>query len=84
MNYTAFAGKTLALLSAMLLGLDSMSGRMTRLAKSLLYYDRIIPVSEVVEKITRVTQEDTRRVAAAVFGEQEFAYAAIGPFDEEE
>jgi predicted Zn-dependent peptidase len=67
---------------AVLLGLDSMSGRMTRLAKSLLYYDRIIPVSEVVEKIIRVTADEARRVAQEVFGSGQFAYAAIGPLED--
>lgn len=69
---------------AVLLGLDSMSGRMTRLAKSLLYYDRIIPVDEVVEKITRVTPDEARRVAGEVFGSGEFAYAAIGPLEDDD
>jgi predicted Zn-dependent peptidase len=63
---------------AVLLGLDSMSGRMTRLGKSLLYYDRVISPFEVVEKVERVTPEEIRRVAEAVFG-GDFAYAAVGP-----
>jgi predicted Zn-dependent peptidase len=66
---------------AVLLGLDSMSGRMTRLGKSLLYYDRVISPFEVVEKVERVTAEEVRRVAAAIFG-GEYAYAAVGPIPE--
>src|ERR1044071_3544219 len=46
---------------AVLLGLDSMSGRMTRLGKSMLYYDRVISPFEVVEKVEGVTAEDIRR-----------------------
>jgi predicted Zn-dependent peptidase len=67
---------------AILLGLDSMSGRMTRLAKSLLYYDRVVPAAEVVDRIQQVTSEDVRRVAAALFSGGEYAIAAIGPFDD--
>jgi predicted Zn-dependent peptidase len=63
---------------AVLLGLDSMSGRMTRLGKSVLYYDRVISPFEVVEKVERVTPEEIRRVAGAVFG-GDYAYAAVGP-----
>jgi predicted Zn-dependent peptidase len=63
---------------AVLLGLDSMSGRMTRLGKSVLYYDRVISPFEVVEKVERVTPEEIRRVAEAVFG-GDYAYAAVGP-----
>jgi predicted Zn-dependent peptidase len=66
---------------AILLGMDSMSARMTRLAKSLLYYDRVVPVDEVVDKLTAVAAEDVLRVAASLLGEGEFAYAAIGPFE---
>lgn len=66
---------------AVLLGLDSMSGRMTRLGRSVLYYDRVISPYEVVEKIERVTPEEVRRVAEAVFGGN-YAYAAVGPVPE--
>ncbi len=67
-----------------LLGLDSMSGRMTRLGKSLLYYDRVVTAAEVVERVSGVTLADTRQVAARVFGEGEFAGAAIGPLNGED
>jgi predicted Zn-dependent peptidase len=63
---------------AVLLGLDSMSGRMTRLGKSVLYYNRVISPFEVVEKVERVTPDEIRRVAEAIFG-GDYAYAAVGP-----
>jgi predicted Zn-dependent peptidase len=63
---------------AILLGLDSMSGRMTRLGKTVLYYDRVIPPSEVVEKIENVSPDEIRRIAAAIF-DGDYAYAAVGP-----
>jgi predicted Zn-dependent peptidase len=68
---------------AVLLGLDSMSGRMTRLGKSMLYYDRVISPFEVVEKVEAVTADDVRRVCGSLFS-GDYAYAAVGPFDEED
>jgi predicted Zn-dependent peptidase len=65
---------------AVLLSLDSMSTRMTRIGKSMLYYDRVISPSEVVEKIEAVTEADVRRVSAEIFG-GDYAYAAVGPFN---
>jgi predicted Zn-dependent peptidase len=65
---------------SILLSLDSMSTRMTRLGKSLLYYDRVISPTEVVEKIEAVSEADVQRVSGEIFG-GEYAYAAVGPFD---
>src|SRR5207302_11487680 len=67
---------------SILLGLDSTSGRMTRLAKTLIYYDRVIPIEEVIEKITRVTPEDAAQIASDLLGAGQFACAAIGPVEE--
>jgi predicted Zn-dependent peptidase len=66
---------------AVLLSLDSMSTRMTRIGKSMLYYDRVISPTEVVEKVEAVTEDDVRRISAEIFGSGDFAYAAVGPFD---
>jgi predicted Zn-dependent peptidase len=65
---------------AVLLSLDSMSTRMTRIGKSMLYYDRVISPTEVVEKIEAITEADVRRVSAEIFG-SDYAYAAVGPFN---
>ena len=66
---------------AVLLSLDSMSTRMTRIGKSMLYYDRVISPTEVVEKIEAVTDADVRRISAEILGSGDYAYAAVGPFD---
>jgi predicted Zn-dependent peptidase len=66
---------------AVLLSLDSMGTRMTRIGKSMLYYDRVISPTEVVEKVEAVTAEDVQRISADIFGSGEFAYAAVGPFN---
>ncbi len=65
---------------AVLLSLDSMSTRMTRLGKSMISYNRIISPAEVVEKVEAVTEAEARRIGAEILG-GEYAYAAVGPFD---
>jgi len=65
---------------ALVLAQESMSNRMNRLAKSELYFGRTIPTQEIVQRIMAVTKDDIDRVAHELFGEPEFAFAAIGPF----
>ena len=66
---------------AVLLSLDSMSTRMTRIGKSMLYYDRVISPTEVVEKIDAVTDSEVQQISADILGSGDYAYAAVGPFD---
>lgn len=63
-----------------LLSLDDVGTRMGRLARALLYHDRLIPLSELVAKLEAITLEDCHRVAQRLFGGDQFAFAAIGPF----
>ncbi len=67
---------------AVLLSLDSMSTRMTRVGKSMLSYNRVISPTEVVEKVEAVTEAEVRRISAEILG-GDYAYAAVGPFDGE-
>ena len=62
---------------------ESMSSRMNRIGKSEVYFDRVIPLDEIVAAIEGVTHDDIRRVAEAVFPEDADALtvAAVGPFD---
>jgi predicted Zn-dependent peptidase len=66
--------------SATLLSLDDVGSRMSRLARSLLYHDRIIPLAEIVAEVEALTPEDIRSAAHRLFGRGEYAFAAIGPF----
>lgn len=63
-----------------LLSLDDTGSRMNRLARSVLYYGRVIPLQELVGYVEAVTLEDCQRVAQRMFGSGKFAFAAIGPF----
>jgi predicted Zn-dependent peptidase len=62
---------------------ESMSSRMNRMGTSEVYFDRVIPLDEVVAKINAVTLADVKRVAEAIFPEDpdELTIAAVGPFD---
>lgn len=65
---------------ALVLGQESMSNRMSRLAKSELYFGRIIRLEEIIAAIIQVTKDDVADVASRLFGGSKFAIAAIGPF----
>lgn len=66
---------------ALVLGQESMSNRMSRLAKSELYYGRIIRMEEIITAIVAVTKDDVADVASRLFQDSRFAVAAIGPFE---
>jgi len=65
---------------ALVLGLESMSNRMSRLARSELYFGRLVPLQEIIDQIMSVTRDDIAQVANELFGQPEFALAAVGPF----
>ena len=64
---------------ALVLGLESMRGRMMRMGKSLLYYGRVIPLDEITTKINNVTHRDILRVASTLFDDRALTLAAVGP-----
>lgn len=65
---------------ALVLGQESMSNRMSRLAKSETYFGRVVRLDEIISSITAVTADDVARVAARVFDGRGLALVAIGPF----
>lgn len=67
--------------AALLLSLDDVGSRMSRLARGLLYHGRVQPLEEIQALVDAVSLEDCQRVAQQLFGSGEFAYAAIGPFE---
>lgn len=66
---------------ALVLGQENMSNRMMRMAKSELYYGRVIPMEELIQNITNVSHTDVKKVAHRLFVESVFPMAAIGPFE---
>lgn len=67
---------------ALVLGQESMSNRMSRLAKSEIYFERIIRPDEIIQAITSVSKDDVAKAASEVFDGPGFALAAIGPFED--
>lgn len=65
---------------ALVLGQESMSNRMSRLAKSEIYFGKLVRLEDVITSITNVSKDDVAAVAQQLFGGHKFAVAAIGPF----
>lgn len=65
---------------ALVLGQESMSNRMSRLAKSEIYFGRIIRLDEIISQITNISKDDVARVASRLFDGGKFALVALGPF----
>jgi predicted Zn-dependent peptidase len=63
----------------LLLAQESMSNRMTRLAKSEIYYDRYIPLDELVEQIDLVTIKDIQDFSNEFFDTSLFSETLLLP-----
>lgn len=67
---------------AVVLAQESMSSRMNRMGKSEVYFNRVVPLAEVLAAIEGVTHDDIRRVAAKIFpADDALTIAAVGPFE---
>lgn len=64
-----------------LMSLESTYARMTRMAKSLLYYDRIIAVDELIGLIDDVTPAHVQEFARQTFTEKQCAMVVLGKTD---
>lgn len=64
----------------LLLSMESVNTHMSRLGKSELYLGKVYSPEEIVERLNRVTVEDTVRVATQLFQPDKFSMAAIGPW----
>ena len=61
------------------LALESTANRMSRLALSRIYLDRVTPLAEVLERVGAVSTRDVREMAAEYLEPRRFSLAAIGP-----
>ena len=66
----------------MVLGLESTSSRMSWMAKSEFYYNRIITIDEVFEKIDRVTNDNIKELANRYFRDEYLTLAVIGDLEQ--
>ena len=51
------------------LGMESTTNRMMRIANSILYYNRVISLEEYLEKIDKITEEDVQKAANELLNE---------------
>jgi len=63
----------------LLLGLESTSSRMTRLAKMEMYFGRTFSLDAIIRGIEEVTPERFQQVAQACFAGERFTQTTIGP-----
>ncbi len=66
----------------LLLSLESVSTRMSRLGKSQLYLGKILTPEDIVEKIEQVKVDDIFDLVAARFDPANFSIASVGPWDD--
>jgi len=69
--------------ATLLLGLESTSSRMTHLGKSQLLLERVLTPEEIGERIEKVTAEEVRDLARALWQRDGVATAAVGPASRE-
>lgn len=68
----------------LVLGLESTRNRMTRLGRSELTHGQILSIDELVEKVSKVTTPDVRRLAGEIFTADRMVLTIIGPVAQEE
>ncbi|MFI0368371.1 M16 family metallopeptidase [Actinomadura sp. 1N219] len=68
---------------AMVLGLEDTGSRMSRIGKSELVYESLLPVDEVLARIEAVTLDDVRAIASEVLAGPQ-ALTVIGPVGDRE
>ena len=66
----------------LLLSLESVSTRMSRLGKSQLYLGRVLSPDEVVEKLNKVSLADIQGLAASMLTPDKFSMATIGQWSD--
>lgn len=63
----------------LVLSLESTSNRMSRLAKSELYYDRFVTIDELIEEIDNVKAKEIKQFAGEFFNNELFSEALLKP-----
>ncbi len=63
----------------LLLALEGSFTRMSRIARSLLHFHRIVPIEEVLDAVDAVTAEEIQTLAQQTFSEEQCAMTVLGP-----
>ena len=64
---------------SMLMSLEGTFNRMQRMAKSMMYYGRMVPIDEILTSLDAVTAEDIGAVSRDIFQPDKCNVVAIGP-----
>jgi predicted Zn-dependent peptidase len=64
--------------SAVLLGMENSSNRMTRLAETEMFFGDYVPVDYVLQRVNAVTRADVRAVAERYLKDRPVSFASIG------
>ena len=64
---------------ALMLGLESMSNRMMRIARQQIYFGRYFTLDEIIETVEEVTAEQVRDVATELFKSDNFSRIVLLP-----
>lgn len=67
-----------------LLAAESPDSRMTRLAKCEIYFNRFIPLEEILACIDRVSADEVQKLAQKIFDRTYLSLAALGPVSSQE
>lgn len=63
----------------MLMAMESTFTRMSRLAKCLMYYGRVVPIEEVIENVDAITPDSIQQLANDTFRADRCAVMVLGP-----
>jgi predicted Zn-dependent peptidase len=64
---------------SMLMSLESTFNRMSRMAKSMIYYERLLSIEEIIKALDAVTVADVGQVAQEIFRPEHCAMVVLGP-----
>ncbi len=64
--------------ASMYMSLESVMNRMSRMGKSLLMYDKILPIEKVIDKVLAIDSEMVMEFSSGILKNELFSLAAIG------
>lgn len=64
---------------SMLMSLEGTFNRMSRMAKSMMYYNRLLTIDEVIEGVDAVAAKDVQTLCAEIFQQDTSALVVLGP-----
>jgi predicted Zn-dependent peptidase len=67
-----------------LLSLESAENHMTRLAKNELYFQRLMPIEEILDRVDQVSGDDVHRLANIIFQDEFLTLQMVGRLDEKD